>query len=308
MRRRMTAIATAAVLIGSTGTLPATAADPVKVLGTKADEYNPAASDTYLSWNLWNGSANVVYAKPFGGARMRVSPTGASGWNGSIDGTSLTYQQYSQKKGTSDIYQFDLVTKNRTKLPGAINTKRWEYGPSASGDIIAFARWFPTGDRKLFVYDMGDGKSRTVATTSGSRVFLEVGQVSGNWLTYERYAYNKRDQLTSCEVFLYDIAGRTTSKIPNPNSRCQYGPSVDPAGTVYFARGAFTCGKNQLIQAYPMSGPASTLTQLADGRQVFSTYAVDNADNTSDVYYDPSRCKPDGSYGPGDIWKVTTPP
>ena len=306
MRRGVTAIATAAVLLGLTGALPATAADPVKVLSTKADEYNPAASDTYLSWNVWNGSANVVYAKPFGGARMRVSPTGASGWNGSIDGTSLTYQQYSQKKGTSDIYRFGLVTKKRTKLPGAINTKRWEYGPSASGDIIAFARWLPTGDRKLIVYDMDGGTSRTVATTSRARVSIEVGQVSGNWLTYEKYAYHKRDQPTSCEVFLYDIADRTTSKIPNPNSRCQYGPSVDTAGTVYYARSAFACGVNVVVRAYPIGGPVTTLTQLADGKDTISTYAVDEG-GSADVYYDQSRCKPNDGYGPGDIYKVTAP-
>jgi len=311
MRRRATAIVTTAVVLGSMGTLPATAADPVKVLTTKADEYNPAASDTYLSWNVWNGSSNIVYAKAFGGSRMRVSPTGWHGWVGSIEDTSLTYQQYSQKKGVSDIYRVDLVTKKRSKLPAAINTERWEYGPSESGGIIAFARVLPTSDRKLIVYDMGSRTSRTIATSSGVRVILEVGQVSGNWLAYERHVHDKDGRAIACDVWRYDIAGGSSTKIPNPNDRCQYGPSVDPAGTVYFARGGFTCGTNQSIQAYPVGGPVATLIQLTDGRRgfstYFSTYAVDNGDNTTDLYYDPSRCKADGSYGSGDIFKVTTP-
>ena len=307
MRRRLMGIATAAVLLGLMGTLPATAADPVKVLGTKADEYSPAASDTYLSWNVWNGSTNIVYAKPFGGSRVRVSPTGWGGGNGSIDGTTVTYQQYSHKKDVSDIYRFDLVTRNRTKLPAAINTKRWEYGPSASGDILAFARWLPTNERKLIVYDAGSGSSRTVATSSGARTYLGVGQVSGNWLAYERHAVDNRGRLTSCEVFLYDIAGRTTSKIPNPNSRCQYSPSVDTVGTVYYARSALACGVNVVLRAFPIGGPVSTLTQLAEGKDTVSTYAVDDGGGSADVYYDQSRCKPDGGFGPGDIYKVTSP-
>jgi hypothetical protein len=303
MARRATAIVVTAVLFGALGSPPA-GADPVKVLGTKADEYNPAASDTHLSWNVWNGTTNIVYAKPFGGARMRVSASGWGGWNGAISGTKAIFQQYHHGKGVSDIYLFDLVTKKRTKLPSAVNTKRWEYGPGLSGTTVGFARWTGPEEIKLILFDRATKKTRTVVTVNGPRKSLDLGQINGTWVTYETWAWDKKDRVTSCNVYRYDIAARTTTKIPNPDARCQYGPSVDPAGTVYFARSGFGCGRNVSLRAYPVGGPASTLTSLASGRDLFSTYAFEPGTGT-EVYYDPSRCTSEGGYGPADIYKVS---
>jgi hypothetical protein len=86
------------------------------VITTKTDEYYPAATDTYIAWNIWDGKHAVVYAKQFGGSKWRVSPRGTDAWVGSIDGTTLTYQQAVFSKGRSDIYTYDLVAKTRHKI------------------------------------------------------------------------------------------------------------------------------------------------------------------------------------------------
>jgi hypothetical protein len=300
--KRASAILGAVLVLGVVGVIPAGSLTPVKVIGTRASEFNPAASQEYLAWNVWTGRTNIVYAKPFGGERFRVSPTGSHGYAGAIDGTTLIYQRYSPEKATSDLFLFDLVTKQQTKLPAPINTTAWEYDPSMSGDLVAYARWFRDGTRRIYLRDDAASSLEVIASSSGRRRGLSVGQVSGGYVAYERYAFDARDRFTSCEVYRYDVATGTTTKIPNAGTRCQFGSSVDPAGTVYFGRSAFTCGVNSELRAYPVGGPVSTLTSLADGRDFATSYAVDNGDGTTDVYFDPTRCG-----RAGDVYKVTTP-
>jgi hypothetical protein len=106
----------------------------------------------------------------------------------------------------------------------------------------------------------------------------------------------------SCDVFQYDITADTVTKIDDPNARCQYAASVNPTGTIYFARSGFGCGKNVLIRTLPLGGSVSTILDFADGRDLYTTYAVDNGDTTTDVYLDPFRCGHDA-----DVVKITDP-
>ena len=77
---------------------------------------------------------------------------------------------------------------------------------------------------------------------------------------------------------------------------------MNPAGTVYFGRSGSRCGRNALLRRQPLGGAASTLVDFADGHDIYSTYALDNGDTTTDVYYDPWRC---GTQA--DIDKLTDP-
>jgi hypothetical protein len=301
MRLSKLIVVVTVVLLALLGVLPAGAVEPVKVFGTKADEWRPAASDEYLAWTVWTGSTSIVYAKPFGGARMRVSPKGYDGWSGAIDGSKLVYQRASIKKGISDIYLFDLVTKRQTKLPRPVNTGAWEYYPSMSGDLIAFARRFKDGSRKVYVWNRATNALKVIAKSSKKAV-LEVGQVNGNYVVFDRWG---GDPLSFCEVYRYNVTTGSTTRIPNPNDRCQWGSSVDPSGTVYFGRSPFTAC-NVTLRAFPVGGPVSTIASLPRGRDFSTSDAVDNGDGTTDVYFDPFRCTAGGG-GPGDIHKVTLP-
>jgi len=271
------------------------------VITTKADEYNPAGTDTYIAWNVYSHKHNIVYAKQFGGARFRVNPTGTEAWVGSIEGTTLIYQQYVPSKGRSDVYSYDLVAKTRSKLGKPVSTDRWEYDPVGSGDWVLYSRYYRNADRKIFLYNTNTLELRTLASTSGRRNLLSTAQVSGNYAVWEQDKFH-RGNLVGCDVFLYDILAATTAKIVNLNARCQYAPAVNPAGTIYFARGGFPCGKNIVLQEQPLASSATTFATLARGHDVVSLYAVDNGDTTTDVYYDPYRCGDQA-----DIVKVTEP-
>lgn len=290
------------IAVGVFAASPANAVEGEVVRATEMVEAYPAATDTYLTWNELRRRWDAVFAAPFGGAKVRVSERGTNGWNGSIEGSVVTYQQWDNR---SDIYTFDLVTRERSKLR-PVNSPAWEYRPSRSGDIVAFARWFPSQRRQVIVYDLASDTARTIARTRGRNRLLLVGQASGNWVVYEKTSFRNR-AIASCDVYRYDVATDTTVKIPNPRDRCQYAPSVDPSGTVYFARSGFACGTNAVLRVSPDAGSAETMTERGRGHDLFSTYAVDNGDGSVDLYYDPGRCPSRRSIGQTDIYRLTWP-
>jgi len=301
MRLLRTGVRTIAAAVVAVLVLTVPAMSATGVITTKADEFYPAATDTYIAWDVWDGKHSVVYAKQFGGSKWRVSPRGTDAWVGSIDGTILTYQQAVFSKGRSDIYTYDLVAKTRNKIGSPVSTSRWEYDGNSSGDWVMYARYYRDADRKLFLYNTNTLERRTLASTSGRAFLLRPGQLSGNYAVWEKSEVRHR-RIKACNVFLYDIVGDTTTKLANPNARCQYAPAVNPAGTVYFGRSGFGCGRNAVIRQQPLGSSASLLVKLADGHDFFSPYAVDNGDTTTDVYYDPYRCGHQA-----DIVKVTDP-
>ena len=96
------------------------------VITTKADEFDPAASGAYLVWTVATKTHHfVVYARPAGGgSKFRVNAAGTEGRVGGIDtdGKTLIYQQYVPDKNRSDIYAYDLATKQRTKIGKPVST------------------------------------------------------------------------------------------------------------------------------------------------------------------------------------------
>ena len=289
MRTLRTGVRTVAAAIVAVLLLTVPAVGATGVLTTKAYEFNPAATDIYISWNGINHRHYVVYAKPFGGSRFRVNPKGTNAWNGSIEGTTLIYQVYVPSKDRSDVYSYDLVTKTRTKIGKPVSTDRWEYDPVGSGDWVMYARYFRNADRKIYLYNTNTHELRTLASTSGRAWSLTPSQVNGNYAVWEKAKYRHSNTL-GCDVFLYDIAGGTKTKLANPNDRCQYSPGVNPAGTVFFARSGLGCGKNVVLREQALAGSATTVGTIRAGHDVTSLYAVDHGDTTTDLYYDPVSC------------------
>lgn len=101
-------------------------------------------------------------------------------------------------------------------------------------------------------------------------------------------------------MFVYDIANQTTTTVPNPGPKCQYGSSVVSSGTVYYGRSGFRCGTKVTLNEFPVGGPSTKLLSLRRGVDFMSSYAVDNTDGTVDVFFDRSSCKPYSS----DIMKI----
>ncbi len=280
--------------------LPALALKVVPVVATDAIEVHPAASSGFVSWSVVTKGHYDLYAEKFGHKPFKVNAKGTQGYNGGIDGTTLVYQQSGGGSG-SDIYFFDLRSKDRSKAPKSINTNHWEYWPGLSGDWVLFFRLFNDGSRQAILYNISTGESRTLDETKGGRNALGPSQVNGNFVVWEEDTYAGGGTYTACDVTVYDISNETSTTVPNPNAKCQYGPSVDSSGTVYYGRSGFSCGANATMNEYSIGGEPRKLLSLDRGVDFLYSYAVDNADGTVDVYFDQQSCKPYTS----DIVKIT---
>jgi hypothetical protein len=79
---------------------------------------------------------------------------------------------------------------------------------------------------------------------------------------------------------------------------------VDASGTVYFGRSGFGCGANAAIMRYPVGGNVQRVEALGEGTDFANSFAVDNGDGTTTIYFDPGRCDRSGGTPEQDIQKV----
>jgi hypothetical protein len=273
----------------------ASGATPTPVLTSKANEQLPSATDEYLVWsqNTRTHPRHITYARPTGQPKFRVNAADTIGWGGGIEGTTLIYQQVALPGGRSDLKLFDLATRVRSSLPAAVNTKRWEWKPSISGDWILFGRNNLNQARdewqRVLLFNTSTSEIRKLDEVQGHRAYNQPGQVNGDYATWERCSPG----YDACNAYVHEVVSATTTLVPNPDLQ-QYAPSVTPDGTVYFARtGTHTgwrCGASTRLVRYPPGGPGTVIAQLPPGRDAFNTYAVANSDTSVTLYFDRINC------------------
>ncbi|HXJ66675.1 MAG TPA: hypothetical protein VNN79_23190 [Actinomycetota bacterium] len=262
---RITAVAGLAALALLVGAVPASASQPAAVIHSQLQERGPAGGGGYLFW-LQNSVADpnhsVLFAKKSGRPKFRVNAPNTQGWSGGIDGSTLVYQQTNMASTKSDLFLFNLATKMRTKLPPAVNTPAWEFWPSMSGDFITFGRWIPsTNVWKELLFQRGHDSATTLDSIQGKgKTSIGNGQINGNFLVWE-----KCDARGNCQVFERDLEAGTTTKIPNPQSKSQYAPSVTSDGAVFFGRSGIGCGTHVSVVEDPLDGPQKVLFSLPVG-------------------------------------------
>lgn len=287
---------------------PALAVEPVVVVDTDKPEIGPAASTTYLAWIVFSGK-NLnpsIRAEAVGSdASVRVNPKGTFGFTGGIDGSTLIYEQFSETQ-KSDLVMVDLSTQTELEVPDGVNTDAVEYSPSISGSHLLFGRRIPHGGQ-VILFDTSTDTSQVIATrTDTEKRFKSVLpiQVNGNYAVWQQSTVKRKTgEPISADIVLYDIAAATATKLPktDPERQSLYGPSVDQDGTVYFGRSSFACGENAQLVSRPLDGTESVLYVFPTNEDFSFTGAVDNPDNTTDVYFDRANCRGDDF---GDIWKL----
>jgi hypothetical protein len=248
---------------------------------TPRDEILPAA-DAWLMWSQ-NSAAHPrlysEYVEDNGGSsgtpgpRIRVNAAGTQGFPGSVLGPGLRRLIYQQVRGRqSDLKVFDTVTHARTNPPVGVNTPAWEYRPSASGAWILFGRLkTATHRRKIILFDRFSQQVIVLADRPAGppeQSWATPGQVNGQFAVWSQCT------ATACNVWEYDIAHATTTRLPNATpGHYNYAPSVDATGTVYFAHGGRTCGGARL-EKQPLGGPASVILALRTRDVTSSSYAT----------------------------------
>ena len=102
-------------------------------------------------------------------------------------------------------------------------------------------------------------------------------------------------------------SGLDEAAAPRPcgDDRVEAGGLIaDTAGTVYFRRkSSFNCGEDTKLVARQIDGTESLLYTSQSTSDFFGTVAVDNADGTTDVYFDRGSCEDFTDFS--DIWKLS---
>ena len=215
-----------------------------------------------------------------------------------MDGSILAYS------GGVDIVLLDLATQNELVLPDGINTRRVETHPSISGTSLLFVR---VGGRRFVVHrvvlaDTSTGSQATVFSRvdTDRRFFVVVSaQLNGGYAAWSTPMFNRHFELVGGDVWLYDAAAGTTTKISAGKASWEYGPSVSEDGTVYFGRSSFACGVEAQLIARSLDGSEAVLYDLPRGQDFTSSFALNDTDGTTDLLVDIGDCAGD----PGDIWR-----
>jgi hypothetical protein len=229
-----------------------------------------------------------------------VNAVGTQGFSGGIDATSgrLIYQQV--KGHQSDLKFFTGGV--RRNPPVGVNTPAWEYRPSISGAWILFGRLkASTHRRKIILFDLFSQQLIVLADRpAGPRNSPSAtpGQVNGNFAVWSQCT------ATACNVWEYDIATATKTRLPNATpGHYNYAPSVDTTGTVYFAHGGRTCGGAR-IEKHPLGGAASTIWPLRARRDVTSSsFATHFGFNPPSLLFARYNCMT----GSNDIYEIQNP-
>ena len=290
------------VVVGLVGVAAAwaTLLTPEPVVTAKGRQFEPAATPAganvaYDQSRPGHPTRFDVYVKPAGLARYKVNNRGQA-QAGGIDGTTLIYQ--SIRNGQSNLRLFDLVSHVRS-TPAGVNSKKWEYRATISGDWILFGRaWssHPT-NYQVLLHNTNTAETRVLAELINRRKSqLDTGQVNGDFATWDQMNFHT----FSTNVFLYQISQRATRKIPEPVGKLQYYPAVTPAGKVFYVRSGHGCGKHVVLREYT-SVTDTLLAKLPRGYDVFKTFAVDEGSGVTSLYFDRYQCSTAKSH----IYKLT---
>ena len=270
----------------------------IAVRATRAQEALPSADAQHLAWSqaTRRSPRYQLYMQRSGEPRVRVNRPRTEGFSGGFEGETFVYQEVRARQ--SNLQFYDVEGGGRSAPPAGVNTRHWEWRPTVSGDWLLFGRSNSAArvDRVL-LRNLVTGETRQIGRLRwGRRTIAESGQVSGNYAVWYRCT-------PACDVFLYDIAARTTTRIPNPGRRQQYGPSVTSDGTVYFVRSGRGCGASVRLVRHPLGGPSKVLAAVGAGRDSFNTYALENDDGTTTFFFDRVRC----STAAFDVLKLIDP-
>lgn len=262
------------------------------VLATSAIERFPRSAEDstgmeYLAWTQGpRGHQLRVHAYLQRGSEPMIRlDNGTRGYAGGIDLPRVAYQEVRNR--ASDIYVYDVETGIRSPLPG-VNTSRWEYLPSISGDWVLFGRDDNLRPREQIV-------ARNIAT--GAELVLSSirvtdttdtrpGQVNGTWATWWRcFAQH-------CAVFKRNLAGGSTVRLPVGRRHALYASAVTSDGTVYAARSpAGVCG-GVSIRRFGIGDPPAghVVARLPAHVDTSSIFARENGDGTVELVYEQAPC------------------
>jgi hypothetical protein len=308
--KRLAAISVVSMLVIATAVAASANQTPTLVLGgAKVNQVNPAANDTYLTWNQNSiGKPNHydTYSStlPLGSPPVKMNRPGSSGYSAGITGntTESIYQEVDNR--ASNLYMFDLATQVRTDPPVGINTTAWEWAPSISPGFIEFGRspavFKPNSPDKVMLYDRTAQTTTLLGRMPLGCLCIFPSQVSDQYATWYICDPN-------CRVWYYDIAAAKVHRLKDPLGFQQYSPSIDGAtGTLYYIQSHNACGAAVKLVRWTIGTPVSStvvVSGIPSGQDVLTTSDAIDLSGNDNIYFDQQKCS--GTYY-ADIYEVAS--
>jgi hypothetical protein len=260
----------------------------------KVDAFSPAPTANHVAWLTNTASAqgtyNVVFADRGSTTTHRVNAIGTQGAHPrALFGTeTIVYQQYT--RSSSDLFLYNMDTSRRTKLPGRVNTRAWEYWPAASTKYVLFMR--NTTERQLLLFNRKTGSLKKLASAPLKCDWC----LQPDWVGQQHAVYTVCSRSNyACNVKVLTIGGgtQTVPGAKNPHSR--FGAAMDEArGDVYYVSSSTWCGLYVEIDRWNISGATDPVV-IADLAEGFDGNTVGIADSPAvpgdvDLFYSDWEC------------------
>jgi hypothetical protein len=296
--RSLTTLAALALVLAP---LPGAAISPTSVVATKRLEIGASSNADWLAWTQDvkdHPADRLIRILSSSGPGQTLTGPGQF-FAGTVDptGSQLAYQRVRDRH--SDVHLWDLQTESEIALPDGMNTGAYEWGPSVSGGSYAFIRRSVGQFRVYLVTDLATGDKVLVDFIwRYDGAIVSSTNLQGNWLVYSKCIERR-----GCNVYRYDIASDVVLKVPNPDQRYEYAPSVDLSGTVYFAKSGVSCGSAVHLMKWTGSGDPTVVWAYGKGRDTGATSVYDDGAGTVTLYSDLQNCR----VGSSDIIAFTNP-
>jgi hypothetical protein len=280
--------ATANALLAQT---PLRATDAIERLPRSAKD---STGTEYLAWTQGpRGHPFRVHAYLQRGSERRIRlDHGIRGYTGGIDLPRVAYSEVVNAMSTfryetSNIYVYDVNTGIRSELPG-VNTAKWEYLPSISGDWVLFGRDDNINGRQRVVARNISSGAESLLSSVPNRLKTDMrpGQVNGTWATWWRCVG------TACAVFKRNLAAGGTTRLPIDRRHALYASAITTDGTVYAARSAAGVCGGVTLRRFGPADPAGgrVLVKLPPHVDTSTLFARENGDGSVELVYERVRC------------------
>ncbi len=287
------AIASTLLLAGSAGAVLA----PQGVIVGPGYQYlgTAAPAGAYIAYSqLGRESSPRLYVKAAGGSPVQITKVGLA-YDGGFDGTKVIYQLARPREGRSTIRMYDVVSHLFSE-PAGVNTGKWQYGPSMSGDWVLFARL--GRHRHLYLHNETTTETRKIASIRKPTNRLDPGQVNGDWAVWSTFDRS----VGYGTVWNYQISTGIPGTVgSNGIGKQMYAASVAPNGTVFYVRSRSGCGHHVVLREHVLGGADTALYRVPAGRDIHKTFVVDEGGGQFSVYFDRGTC----SGGRSNIYKLT---